>query len=179
MMLSDAELLARYTGANDEQAFAEVVDRYLNLVYSAALRYTDGHPQMADDVAQEVFTDLARKGPEVMRKLERGQTLVGWLYTSAHFAATSLCRTETRRHTRERKAMAMDESDTTPTTDTDPTWPEIRPWLDQAMRDLTATDRDAILLRYFTGKDLRTVGSVLGYKFRRPKIHPVGQMTHP
>ena len=88
-MLNDAELLARYTGANDEQAFAEVVDRYLNLVYSAALRYNDGHPQMAEDVAQEVFSDLARKAPELVGKLERGHTLVGWLYTSAHFAATS------------------------------------------------------------------------------------------
>ena len=57
-MLNDAELLSRYTGANDEQAFAEVVDRYLNLVFSAALRHIDGHPHLAEDVAQEVFSDL-------------------------------------------------------------------------------------------------------------------------
>ncbi len=33
---------------------------------------------------------------------------------------------------------------------------EIRPWLDEAMNELNHIDRDAVLLRFFAGKELRS-----------------------
>lgn len=58
---SDSELLCRYAGEKSEAAFAELVRRYLDLVYSAALRQLRGDPHRAQDVAQVVFAALARK----------------------------------------------------------------------------------------------------------------------
>ena len=56
---TDLELLARYTRQHAEDAFAEIVRRHLGLVYSAALRQVRS-PQLAEEVAQSAFIDLAR-----------------------------------------------------------------------------------------------------------------------
>src|ERR1035437_5562021 len=78
-MMSDSELLARFARSRSEDAFAELVRRHVNLVYSAALRQVGGDGHLAQDVAQTVFSDLARKAPALARRA----TLTGWLYTSA------------------------------------------------------------------------------------------------
>src|SRR5258706_8676311 len=56
---TDLELLARYTRQHAEDAFAELVRRHLGLVYSAALRQVRS-PQLAQEVTQSAFIDLAR-----------------------------------------------------------------------------------------------------------------------
>ena len=58
-MTSDLDLLRRFARENSQDAFAEIVRRHLNLVYSAALRQVRS-PQLAEEVAQSVFADLAR-----------------------------------------------------------------------------------------------------------------------
>ena len=78
-MSADAELLRRYVEDRSETAFAELVRLHLNLVYFAALRQVGGDAHRAKDVAQAVFTDLARKA----RSLTDRATLTGWLHTSA------------------------------------------------------------------------------------------------
>src|SRR5262245_22133698 len=99
-MTPDSELLRQYSEKHSEEAFAELVRRHLDLVYSAALRQVNGDTHLAQDVAQTVFTDLARKA----RPLSRHPVLTGWLYTSSRFAAAKLVRTENRRRAREEKA---------------------------------------------------------------------------
>ncbi len=54
-------LLSAYTKDGSEAAFRELVERYIDLVYSTALRLTCGNSESAQDVAQTVFIDLARK----------------------------------------------------------------------------------------------------------------------
>src|SRR6266478_4359467 len=44
----------------------------------------------------------------------------------------------------------------------DAEWKQIAPILDEAIDELGADDRKAILLRFFEGHDLRTVGAALG-----------------
>src|SRR5216117_1397943 len=122
-MTPDGELLRRYTETNSENAFAELVERHLNLVYSAALRQVNGDAHLAQDVAQTVFADLARKAASLARR----PVLTGWLYTSAHFAAAKAVRTERRRHTREEEARAMHELLHTAAPDAD--WEHLRPVL--------------------------------------------------
>jgi DNA-directed RNA polymerase specialized sigma24 family protein len=85
-MTSDPELLARFARSRSEDAFAELVRRHVNLVYSAALRQVGGDPHLAQDVAQTVFSDLARKALALARRTN----LSGWLYTSARFAAAKM-----------------------------------------------------------------------------------------
>ena len=86
---TDAELLRRYADGGSEAAFAELVRRHLNLVYFAALRQVGGDAHRAEEVAQSVFTDLARKA----RTLTAHATLTGWLHTSTRFAAAKARRT--------------------------------------------------------------------------------------
>src|ERR1700733_4803517 len=140
-MTPDAELLARFARTNSEDAFAELVKRHVNLVYSAALRQVNGDAHLAQDAAQTVFSDLARKaGP-----LSRRESLTGWLYTGAHFAAAKIVRGENRRRDREEKFMREPVHETAP----EPVWETLRSMLDDAMHELGETDREAILLRYF------------------------------
>jgi len=56
----DQELLREYATTGAEAAFARLVERHVELVYSAAFRQTGNHA-MAQDVSQAVFIILARK----------------------------------------------------------------------------------------------------------------------
>ena len=154
---SDAQLLRDYAERGAEAAFAEIVARHTDLVYSAALRQVYSS-DLARDVTQSVFTDLARKARTVSANLSPEASLVGWLYRGTRFAARDLYRNETRRTQRERQAMEQLQ----PTPETPPDWEQLRPVLDDAMSELDDTDRDAVLLRYFKNHDLRTVGATLG-----------------
>jgi hypothetical protein len=76
--MNDTEFLRRYVEEGSQEAFAAVVQLRLGLVYLAALRQTDGDAHRAQEVAQSVFTDLARKAAT----LTQHDALIGWLYTS-------------------------------------------------------------------------------------------------
>jgi len=155
-MTDDAELLRRYAGDRADDAFAELVQRHLDLVHSAALRQVGGNPASAADVAQAVFTELARHAG----RLTRHPALTGWLYTTTHRMAARHVRGEVRRQRREQEAHVMQElqRDTGPELD----WARLRPVLDAAMHDLGETDRTAVLLRHFERRPLAEVGSKLG-----------------
>jgi RNA polymerase sigma factor (sigma-70 family) len=154
---TDAELLREYAEQGSEPAFTELARRYTDLVYSAALRQV-GSPELAQDVGQSVFTDLARKSRSISKSMTPNASLVGWLYRGTRFAALTVRRGELRRQTRERQAMEQ----LNPTTETTPAWEEVRPLLDEAMEQLDEADREALLLRYFKNQDLRAVGNALG-----------------
>jgi RNA polymerase sigma factor (sigma-70 family) len=154
MNLPDAELLQQYVKENSEAAFAQLVRRHFDLVHSAALRQMAGDAELARDVAQNVFADLARKA----NTLSGRTSLAGWLYTSTHFAAAKMVRGEQRRRAREQEAFLMQQ--TTSTTDAD--WEQLRPTIDRAMHELNEDEREAILLRFFPQRELRAVGEALG-----------------
>jgi len=155
-MTPDSELLRLYARTRSEEAFAELVQRHVNLVYSAVLRRLNGDTHLAQDAAQTVFADLARKAASLSRRA----TLTGWLFTSAHFAAAEIARKESRRRGREEKYMREPDSQTP----TDPAWEELRPAIDEAMLQLKEADREAILLRYFENRPLAEVGAKLGLR---------------
>jgi RNA polymerase sigma factor (sigma-70 family) len=166
-MTPDSELLRQFAQTNSETAFAELVKRHVNLVYSAALRQVNGDEHFAKDVAQMVFTDLARKAASLARGRDASSPLTGWLYTSAHFAAAKIVRGENRRRDREEKFMREPTNDSgmgvppvqsAPETD----WEQLQPLLDNAMHELKAADREAILLRYFENRPFAEVGAKLG-----------------
>ena len=155
-MTPDGELLRRYAETGSEDAFTELVRRHVDLVYSAALRQVNGDAHLAQDVAQSVFTDLARKAAPLARR----PALTGWLYTSTHFAAAKAVRTEHRRQAREQEAHTMQALLHDPEPDVD--WDKLRSVLDEAMHRLSEDDREAILLRFFENRPLAEVGAELG-----------------
>ena len=155
---SDSELLRTYAEDGVEAAFAEIVRRHVNLVYSAALRQVNGDAHLAQEVTQLVFADLARKAAA----LARHQVLAGWLFTSTRYAAAKQVRGERRRQARETEAHLMQElfhdNGGAETLD----WGRVRPVLDAALAELGEADRAAVLLRFFEGRDYAGVGARLG-----------------
>ena len=154
-MKDDATLLQSYVGEGSQAAFAELVHRHLGLVYQAALRHTAGDPHRAEEVAQLVFTDLARKAAT----LSRHPLLVAWLHTSTHYAASQLRRTEQRRRAREQESFAMNEAGPDPVAAAD--WKRLRPLIDDALQSLGERDRAAVLLRFFENLSYAELGAAL------------------
>lgn len=157
MSATDLELLRRYAREHAEEAFAELVRRHLNLVYSAAGRQVRSS-QLAQEVAQTVFCDLARNAGKLVDQAARPSlVLSAWLYQVTRRSAIDVVRRETRRQLREQIATEMNAMNAP-----DANWTDIEPLLDEAVSALDAADRAAVLLRYFENKSLREVGQQLG-----------------
>ena len=147
-MTSDLELLRQYSRDGSEEAFGSLVERHLDKVFSAALRQVHSR-QLAEEVSQSVYTDLARAAD----RLKADTVLLAWLYQVTRRTAIDVIRKEARCQFRERIAQEM-----TNTNSTDPGWTQMAPLLDEAMESLDETDRTAILLRFFESNGLREVG---------------------
>lgn len=150
----DARLLEQFTRNGSEEAFATLVQRHIGLVHSVALRHTT-NPQHAEDISQAVFIILAHKAGSLGRKT----VLPGWLYHTARLATANWQRAEVRRLRREQESFMQS---TLEEAATDAIWQELRPQLDEAMAVLGASERDALVLRYFQNKSMAEVGQLLG-----------------
>src|ERR1017187_814782 len=82
--LDDHQLLAEFARENSEAAFAALVQRHVNLVYSTALRST-GNAHAAEEISQAVFIILARKAKNFSSKI----ILSGWLYQTTRLTAAT------------------------------------------------------------------------------------------
>jgi RNA polymerase sigma factor (sigma-70 family) len=152
--LTDQQLLRDYTGRRSEAAFAELVRRHVDFVYSAALRMVrDAH--LAEDVTQGAFVALAQNAGQLTDR----PVLSGWLHRTAQNLAANIVRSEVRRRAREQEAAAMNEL---LATESNTIWEHIAPHLDAALGELNEPDRDALLLRYFERKSAREMAQTLG-----------------
>src|SRR3954462_10954218 len=121
--LDDSLLLKEYVERGSDEAFATLVERHINKVYSIALRHTR-NPHQAEEITQAVFVVLARKGGQLGKQV----ILSGWSCRTAQLSALTFIRTESRRTRREQEAQMQNllhesESDV---------WPQIAPLLDAA-----------------------------------------------
>ncbi|EEF62880.1 sigma-70 family RNA polymerase sigma factor [Pedosphaera parvula] len=152
--LTDQQLLRDYAGSRSEAAFAELVRRHIDFVYSAALRMVrDRH--LAEDITQGAFVALAQNAEQ----LTKHPVLAGWLHRTSQNLAANAVRAEVRRRAREEKSAAMNEQ---LSNETDATWESVAPHLDAALGELSETDRDILLFRYFQGKSAREIAQTLG-----------------
>src|SRR5439155_3638468 len=152
--LTDQQLLRDYTEARSETAFAQLVRRHVDFVYSAALRMVRDAP-LAEDVTQGVFVALAQNA----RPLADHPALPGWLHCTAQNLAAKAVRSDVRRRAREQEAATMKEL---LSAEPEAAWEHIAPHLDAALGELVEADRYALLLRFFKNHDFRTIGVALG-----------------
>lgn len=155
MTTEDMELVRDYAESGTEAAFAELVSRHINLVYSVALRQV-GDAHLAEDVTQAVFILLARKAGSLGSKT----ILPGWLCRTTRYVCADALKTQRRRELREQEAhmqAVLNENDAT-----SKTWTQIAPLLEAALEHLGQKDHDAIVLRYFNDRSMSEVGAALG-----------------
>ena len=156
MTNDDLILLREYARRNSEAAFAALVARHVNLVYSVALRQVRD-PHLAGEITQAVFIILARKADSLGDKT----ILPGWLCRTARYASANALTIQRRRQRREQEAhmqSILNEATNEPAE----TWNQIAPLLDGAMEQLGQKDHDAVVLRFFEGRNFKEVGAALG-----------------
>ena len=155
MHADDMDLVRDFAANGSEAAFATLVGRHVNLVYSAALRRL-GNTHEAEEVAQAVFIILAKKAGG----LRRGTILSGWLYQTAQLTAANFHRATLRRQRREQEAFMQFSEQSQP----DVSWHRLGPLLEEAMVRLGPKERDAVVLRFFENRTVREVASALGLR---------------
>ncbi|HTR41278.1 MAG TPA: sigma-70 family RNA polymerase sigma factor [Pseudomonadales bacterium] len=153
MTEDDMTLVRQYVAHQSESAFAALVSRHTNLVYSTTFRRV-GSSQLAEEITQAVFIILARK----CSSFDDQTILPGWLYRVTCYASGHALKQELRRRHREQEAYMQSHSDPTEPE----VWPQITPLLEDAMVRLNQADRDALILRFFEGLSLKEVSTVLG-----------------
>ena len=115
---NDMDLVREFAFHNSETAFAELVHRHINLVYSAAQRFT-GNPSDTQDVTQAVFIILARKAAGLRART----VLTGWLYETTRYTAMQWLRAQARRRRHEQEAHMQSSLDNS---NADAVWRQAR-----------------------------------------------------
>ncbi len=170
--MTDMDLLRQYADRQSESAFAGLVSRHMNLVYSAAFRKT-GNSQAAEEITQAVFVILAEKAGRIPAKA----ILPGWLYQTARLTAASYLKSEARRIRREQETYMQSELDTTAP---DETWKQLAPLLEDAMGQLGENERAAVLLRFFGDKSFAEVATTSGIteNAAKKRVHHALEKLH-
>jgi RNA polymerase sigma factor (sigma-70 family) len=153
MISDDIALVQEYAQSNSEQAFATLVSQHVNLVYSVAIRQVRD-PHLAEEITQSVFIILAEKAKSLGPKT----ILSSWLCRTARYVSANTLSIQRRRQFREQKAhMESILNEPEPGV-----WKQIAPLLDDALNRLGEKEHDAVVLRFFDGKELKQVGAAMG-----------------
>src|SRR5215472_4077824 len=150
--LTDRHLLERFVSAQDQAAFAALVQRHGPMVLGVCRRLLrDAHE--AEDAFQATFLVLVHKA----RSIDRPELLGPWLYGVAVRIAGQ-ARQAARRRAREREAAAMPDGDPS----VELVWRELRQVLDEELGRLAQKYRAPLVLVYLEGKTTEEVARQLG-----------------
>lgn len=147
---TDLELLERYAGSRDAEAFAELVARNQDLVYAACYRVL-GRRSDAEDAAQECFLALARNAGAVKT------SLAGWLHRVAVRAALAIQRKSRARSRAEREAATMLAA-----SEAGASWEDVKTEIDTAIDHLPEHLREPVVLHFLQGKTQTAVAQEIG-----------------
>ena len=147
---TDLDLLARYARTRDADAFAELVARHRDMVYSACYR-TLGEAADAEDSAQECFLHLARSAGSVRASVG------GWLHRVAVRTSMAMRRRDRARRETEGEAASMLAD-----REAEPSWDEIKGEIDGAIDGLPHELREPLVLHFLGGRSQTEIGEELG-----------------
>ncbi len=153
MTQTDKQLITRFTKHDDQAAFSDLVKRYVDVAYAAAIACL-GKDDLARDACQLTFVELARKA----KHFSAGVKLGGWVYSTSRNISRKILRGEMRRQQREQHYADQMKKQHTPEID----WSRVTPEIHEALEELKETDRETIILRFFQHKSLPEVGEALG-----------------
>jgi RNA polymerase sigma-70 factor (ECF subfamily) len=157
-------VLAQQTLAGDEEAFAQLVQRYSNTLFNFICRFLNDY-DAASDILQQVFTQLYISLP----KLRTGEPLKAWLFQ----VARNRCLDELRRkrvlHFSELQAASDDDElsplaiipDTSPLPEEVAERHDLQDILQQAISGLPPKFRAVVLLRYTSQLSFSEIGQAL------------------
>lgn len=141
--LSDEALVALVARA-DEDALAELYDRFGRIAYGLALRIVRD-PALAEDVVQEGFLAVWRSAGRFVAERAKAST---WILTLVHRRAVDLVRREAPRRAEPLKAVRHAAGDDTE----DEAWLRLqRAHVREALTRLPDQQREALELAYFGG----------------------------
>ena len=118
------------------------------MVFATARRVTRD-ASLAEDVSQETFLELARKGRSIT------ESVGAWLHRVAWRRACDAVRAEVTRQRYETAAMALTEG-------RECTWEELEPAFDEALADLPQEERSVIIEHYLEGRTQTDIAGRLG-----------------
>lgn len=130
----DLSLLDQYRRTGDARAFQQLVSAHSAMVFAVAVRVTRD-AALAEEVAQDTFLALARRGDRIR------QSVAAWLHHVAWQKAANGVRGKVRRSKNEREAAALLEEGESP-------WSEIEPVVDEVMAELPEELR-GLLIEHF------------------------------
>jgi RNA polymerase sigma-70 factor (ECF subfamily) len=139
----------------DAEAFRALVERHSVFVFRLAFRIT-GNPQDAEDVVQESFLRAYRE----LRSFDQRSGFRTWLYRIAANYALDLLRARERRSGNPEPLMTLPCR--APTPERMALSGEIRGMLQNAMEELSHSERVAFVLRHFEGMGIEEVSRALG-----------------
>ena len=145
----------RQKALREERSFADVAEEHLDDVYRYLL-YMTGNPHLAEDLAAETFERALKRWRRFDPRRGAART---WLCQLARGAALDHFRADRRRRRREGVyASDIPEID-------EPVFGEgLSPALDQAVRSLSAAEREVVVLRIVLELDGETAARVLGIR---------------
>ena len=154
----DDTQLAIGLAAGDQQALADLYDRYSGLCYAVALRVL-GDPGRAEDVVQEAFLKVWNRADQF--DPDRGN-LRGWLLTTVRNRAVDYLRGRSA-HERREVEIPMESSSRTP--ESDP-WRQVaqgleRQAIQEALESLPAEQRQAIELAFYGGYSYPEIAAMI------------------
>lgn len=156
MPTPDTDLLSAFARDRDETAFRALAERYLGLVFHAALRRTGDRP-LAEEISQNVLCALAAKAGRLAKHPDR---LPAWLHRATLYESTKAMRSQASRRRREQQAAL--HAAPGPAPDSEPMWVNALPHLDFVLDSLGDSDRTLLLLHFYEGRSYPRIAELLG-----------------
>jgi RNA polymerase sigma factor (sigma-70 family) len=158
---ADSVLLRRWLADGDAEAFNEIVQRHVNMVYATSWRIVRDRAD-AEDVVQDCFLRLAEAARDIR------SSLGGWLHAAAVSRSLDVIKRDSRRRERERH-FAQRHGDTQ-----EIVWNDIEEVIDEAIAALPDDLRMLVVAHFLERQTHEAIARETGIP-RRTVSHRIGQ----